>query len=695
MRLFRRFVSVVLLFIAGSPTALWSQAVPATSESNVFRRPALFEASHGMQLRAILLARNGQLPDALKACQEAARLAPFSSVAQYNLGCIYATSGDPEEALKKIRLAIELGFRDAKLIVNDPDLESLRKRPEFEALIEDAKQPFAAPNPHPSPLQDSIGWVGPENTIWEEATNLLKTGFDWKRPKRPASISAEQNELGRRLKRWFAEGTAAGHFGDLYDNCDRDHSNMNYGMFPQLTRIEYRPEIAAESPFGLQNRFLHGGVVLGNASTSLVYSPFWRSNPRIAYTKTADVVTLTRQYFKNHLYVYPEHTDHDPGHNGEGGGHGDLYPANTPYLLISQGSSGSDQTFLHALAATMAAFRPNVKERLVENGMLPATLQQIFRMNYKLVRKPDDYFTGVAHPSAFDGTQVDALKMAEAAHAMTLETIPPAIRIRVEQQDRSQMGRDYFDVGDREVLFDTPCAIARIGRSVAYQRRMIISARESFDLDKRPLKFKWVVLRGDESLISLKPLDDEGSRAEVTVAWHTRRKTHPDSNIESNRVDIGVFAHNGASWSAPAFISWTFLDNEEREYDDNGRILSVTYHGGTDKGNYADPLIQTPKTWKDTYHYAEDGRLTGWTRTRGAAPDLKKDEFSAEGGTIIERDQLGRVLAIRGVIYLAQKAENEPLPFLNYQPTDEVLRFTYANDEDKIGRITSKEKIAP
>ena len=56
---------------------------------------------------------------------------------------------------------------------------------------------------------------------------------------------------------------------------------------------------------------------------------------------------LYRQYRGGQLYVYPEHRDHDPGHNGQGG-YGDLFPTNSPCVVISQGSSGSDRAFVRA-----------------------------------------------------------------------------------------------------------------------------------------------------------------------------------------------------------------------------------------------------------------------------------------------------------------------------------------------------------
>src|SRR5436305_7448978 len=95
------------------------------------------------------------------------------------------------------------------------------------------------------------------------------------------------------------------------------------------------------------------------------------------YTHQRGLPLLYEHYTHNNIYIYPEHRDHDPGHNGRGDGFGDTYPTNTPYLITSQGSSGSDQPFLHAIPFTLAAFRPAVKKRLVESGLLMPTLQMI------------------------------------------------------------------------------------------------------------------------------------------------------------------------------------------------------------------------------------------------------------------------------------------------------------------------------
>jgi hypothetical protein len=659
-------------------------------EPSVFHRPALMEASQQFQLRGIFCARNNQLDEALEACEGAIRIAPFSATAHYLLAAIYAKRGEAEDCVKTLKRAQELGFRDVAYLERDPDLATVRKHPEFANLIAEAKKPFERPAPKPAPLKLGVALVGPENGVWDESTNLVRTSFNWKGPNKTLGIIRDHGEVGRKLWKWNSEKTASGNYGDLYDNCDKDHSNLKYEQFPQLYRIEYQPELGGDIPSGLQYRILHGGVVIGNSSTAMTGGPNWRSNPRLAYVKPASMAALTRQYFQNHLYVYPEHMDHDPGHNGKSFGYGDVYPANTPYVLISQGSSYSDQPFLDVLACMLAAFRPEVKKLLVERGWIAPTLQQIFRSNYQPVKKPDDYLTGVAHPSVFEATMVDPLRLIEATHAMTVDTIPPLARIRVEKQDQAIVGLDYFETGAyHEYLFDTPCAIARIGRSVRYRRQMTVSAGDSVDVNKKPLRFEWVVLRGDESLIKIEPLDKTGSRAELTVAWHPRRKILPESNLESNRVDIGVFAHNGSEWSAPAFVTWYFLDNEDREYDEQQRIRSVSYHGGTDEGNYTDPLIQTPKTWKDTYRYTDDGLLIGWTRTRGLLPSQESEEFTPAGKLVIERDEKGRPLVAKSVVYIARPGARGT-PTLVQLPSEETWHYTYSGPDDLIGKIQAK-----
>ncbi len=378
---------------------------------------------------------------------------------------------------------------------------------------------------------------------------------------RKKPITADGGEIGRLLKKWDAEATAAGNVGDWYDNRDGEHSPLDLRPWPQLEKIQYTPEDFKRRRNWAAQRELHKRVVFGNSSTSAPPTQ-GGSNPMQYYTQPAGLAFLEQQYLKNNVYIYPEHRDHDPGHNGRGDGYGDLYPTNTPYLFISQGSSGSDQPFMRAIPFTLAAFRPDVKKLLVEKGLLMPTLQCVFRASNKNVTKPEDYFTGKAHPTVFEGSNVDAIKMVKTAHAITKDTIPPLVKLKVVEEDTPENGRDFFELpGRTERLGDTSSVIARVWRGKSETRRMSVSVKDSVDVNGKKLTFKWVLLRGDPERVKITPRDDG---AEIVVKYHGRRPIAPGSAMESNRVDIGVFAENGVAVSAPAFITWFSLDSERR-----------------------------------------------------------------------------------------------------------------------------------
>lgn len=414
-------------------------------------------------------------------------------------------------------------------------------------------------------------------------------------PRSEAALRALPIALGdgdhvKLLQKWWAEGSAAGNVNDWYDNRDGDHSPFDVRRFPQLQRVVYTPDMIRDKVHWAAARQVHPFVVLGNSSTSAPPNQ-GGSNPRQYYSSTNGLAFLAGQYLANNLYVYPEHRDHDPGRNGLGPGgeegFGDLYPTNTPYLLISQGSSGSDQPILHAVASVLAAFRPDVKTKLVDNGMLMPTVQMIFRMAASPLQ-PGDYLTGKAHPTAFDGGRLDVVKMLELAHGITVDDLPPLVRLKVLAEERPRPGADFFEPSGTEKLADTPQVVARIFRGKEQRRRMIVSAELTKDLNNRPLRFEWKVLRGDPDDIHIRPKNDAGSVVEIDVGAPKRRPVVPSSPLESNRIDIGVFAHNGKHWSAPGFVTWFGIDHEARTYDDKGRVAEIAYGSGEVRFNVAD-----------------------------------------------------------------------------------------------------------
>lgn len=407
-------------------------------------------------------------------------------------------------------------------------------------------------------------------------------------PKPPSekSIAAGGGEIGNLLRKWYSSGDASGNVGDYYDNRDGGHSMLDMAPYPQLQKIEYTEEqLKNRQNWAMQKKVLPN-VVFGNSSTSATPES-GGSNARNYYSSPGGLDFLFMQYSHNNLYIYPEHQDHDPGHNGIGG-YGDLFPTNSPYLIASQGSSGSDQPFMQTLPYVLAAFKPEVKQTLIKAGLLMPTIQMIMRITNKQIAGSKEYLTGKAHPTVFQGSDVNARAMVEMAHGIDISDVPPIALLKVLKEDSPANDADFFEPDHTEKLADTPALIARVFRGAKHVRKIAVSAQNSRDLNNRPLKYYWIVLRGDAERIKIEYINSSRSIAEITVPYYERRPIAAGSSLESNRIDIGVFVHNGVYYSPPAFITFYTLDNEARTYSADGRLLEIGYGAGVQTISVAD-----------------------------------------------------------------------------------------------------------
>lgn len=681
MRIVRSFAVVVVPLMALSLVGTAIQS-PAVSSRSVFEEPSARLRAMQLQADMLALVAAGLRSTALERAEQIAHLMPREPAAHYNVACLRVLEGQLPAAISSLQRALDLGFRDVALLQRDPDLAVLREDPRYAGLLEAAERPFVPPADHPDrptepgPIHSGVALVTARNTRWVNSKLSLVTTFAEAAPAPAGAAVVGSSAAENRVRTWFQEGTAAGHTGDLYDNRDRDHSPLSLQKFPQFTRVEYDEEAQRlRADWGLQIHQLFDRPVLGNASTAHVNSRYWRSNPRVFLTDGFLATRAYNQYVGNHLYVYPEHNDYDVEH-------GDVFPANTPFCVISQGSSGSDQPFLEALALTLAAFRPDVKRRLADTGLLMPSVQYVLRRCGKSVTSDDDYLSGRAHPVVFQSYELDPLRMVEMAQQMTADRLPPMVQLQVVEEDASRPGQDYFMPVPTQQLFDTPAAIARVFRTVAHQRRMVVDASGSRDLNGRALQFRWVLLQGDPRLVEIRPVDESGTRAEIIIRWHPAFPTTTRPEILSNRVDIGVFAFNGQSYSAPAFVtSWT-LNSEQRIYDSRGRIQSVDYADPVVSKRYVDPLLSVQGRWRDEYDYAANGTLTGWTRT---LPTGDVQPFHHDGTLIIRRDAMGRPLETRAVAY-AVRSDGSQGEFLEAVPTERIFHYVFTSDEDRWGK---------
>jgi tetratricopeptide (TPR) repeat protein len=81
------------------------------------------------------LTLKGRYAQGLQIDKRLVQLRPTDSLAHYNLACSYALLKRPDMALKALRRAVELGYRDFRYMREDRDLDSIRHDPRFRQLL--------------------------------------------------------------------------------------------------------------------------------------------------------------------------------------------------------------------------------------------------------------------------------------------------------------------------------------------------------------------------------------------------------------------------------------------------------------------------------------------------------------------------------------------------------------------------------
>ena len=358
------------------------------------------------------------------------------------------------------------------------------------------------------------------------------------------------------LERW-TQGQAAGNLEDFYNNRDAGHANYPVAGLSRQIRVLAGGSATMFFPWPTRN-------VVGNGSL-FFQGPLAANMERYHSFTVSDFNAKVRVYESNHVFWYPAHTDIF--------GSRDLFHYNAAYSNMTVGSSGSELADVANTFIVWAAFRPDVKVRLVERGLLAPVTQMLLRRNR--VESNVDYLSGAAHPSGMSPIPASiverkALELAQAANEITVQDIPPLARLRVVRED--------FSAESREQLATNAWGVHRIWRSEVGRREVVLSAEDSVDFNGRPLRFHWSVLRGHD-WARIEPLDPAGRSVRLVLDYPQRYQYPPvRPGGETNwttRLDIGLFANNGPWYSPPAIFTVYALDAEERAYNRaDGRLLS-------------------------------------------------------------------------------------------------------------------------
>jgi Flp pilus assembly protein TadD len=106
-------------------------------EGLVKKQPNFFEA---LSLLGDAYTRKGFYKEGLEVDKRLVKLKPEDPIVHYNLACSLSLIGDIEGAFKELKKAVLLGYDDFSYILEDPDLENVRKHPQFKEFVSKLKR---------------------------------------------------------------------------------------------------------------------------------------------------------------------------------------------------------------------------------------------------------------------------------------------------------------------------------------------------------------------------------------------------------------------------------------------------------------------------------------------------------------------------------------------------------------------------
>lgn len=586
-------------------------------------------------------------------CAVAVKLFPEDPTWHYNLACSLARNAKHPAALDALEKAVEFGFTDADKIREDSDLATVRRDPRFAAILDKAKFYTVHPEKRAHLVKASkvgkTAVVSTSNTIWNMEGGGFLTLFEFPdyKPSGTNKFVKAPGKTGEKIREWQLEGTAAGNYGDLYNNLDAGHSTMDLKFFPEMTAVKYCPAAISNRIEATGATMLNfGGVpVIGNCSMAMTEGPDWRSIAR--YAQGFTVQYLLSQYLGNAIYVYPQHHDYLPTVAD------DVFPSRTPYLLIAPGSSWTDKPILAAMASALAAMKPETKKEIVRRHLLAPVMQYLLHASLNVVEKREDYLKPQAHPLILNGARLDTLKLVELAHALETNALPPLVAFRVTRESgaRARPFIDFFDLAGGERLFETPFAVARVFRNMNYSRQYTFEAAPVSADPSRKITYHWILVQGDPEHVRIKTRGEDNRIADVEIDYQGPLFDTP-FGVPSSRVDIALVGDDGRHYSPAAFFSCFFLRNEKRVYSEQKRIISVDYASESDA--YVEPEVSLRKNWKDLYVFDSLGRISGWTRFRDGEVPVS---YTSNGERVTKADPSGNPIKSIKVKYGREEIE--------------------------------------
>jgi len=84
--------------------------------------------------------RKGFYQEGLEVDKALTKLKPEDPTVHYNFACSLSLVNDVEQAYKELKKAVLFGYDDFTYILEDPDLENVRKQPQFKDFLAKIKR---------------------------------------------------------------------------------------------------------------------------------------------------------------------------------------------------------------------------------------------------------------------------------------------------------------------------------------------------------------------------------------------------------------------------------------------------------------------------------------------------------------------------------------------------------------------------
>lgn len=338
----------------------------------------------------------------------------------------------------------------------------------------------------------------------------------------------------------------------------------------------------------------------------------------------------------------------------------DRLPFASPLQLVV-GPATEDRAAAEAALTTVSTSMPaNVRAYFARHHLMAPLLQRMIRRYRPGISNETQYVTFAAHPCVWQAKDFDLARLASAARNLTSNDVPMmANLIPVYEGFKENPIRcaaplvDYPDPRP-EQTYATPFCAAIVLRALEQRRKFRFTA-VGYPFRDGKVNFKWVG-RG----VGVGPLHGQRTRypperghADLVLGWGAGRR------------EVLLFARYGnGPWGPPSVVSFYGVPNEKRQYDKDGRILSVEYLARKD----VIPQLYQNKPWKDVFDRDALGDIVCFLRTR--AGQFHDERFSMTGECVVETYAGDLPKETRKVRYFTRP--DDPLT-LDYEVTDETV----------------------